>query len=238
MQENMIMQLSPQTISILKSFSGIQSNILFTGGNTIETLSETKTIMASAKVEETFPDGQIGIFDLPEFLGVLSMFENPSLQFDDGYKYVDISEGSNSVRYYLSDPSMLTYPKKEITLPSVDMEFNLSKENLASVRKAASVLSAPDMVVAGSPGDNSVDITVTDIENPTSNTFNIDLPDGMVNKDPNSSFSLVFKVSNLNKLIGTEGYKVSVSKQMFSHFQSDSGTHQYWVALYKESSFG
>ena len=97
------MQLSPQTISILKSFSGIQSNILFTGGNTIETLSETKTIMASAKVEETFPDGQIGIFDLPEFLGVLSMFENPSLQFDDGYKYVDISEGSNSVRYYLSD---------------------------------------------------------------------------------------------------------------------------------------
>jgi len=238
MQENMNMQLSPQTISILKSFSGIQSNILFTGGNTIKTLSENKTVMASAKVEETFPDGQIGIFDLPEFLGVVNMFENPSLRFDDQYRYVDISEGSNSVRYYLSDPSMLTYPQKDITLPSVDMEFKLSKENLAAIKKAASVLSAPDMVVSGSPGDSSANITVTDIENPTSNTFNIDLPDGMVNRDPESSFSLVFKVSNLNKLIGTEAYKVSVSKKMFSHFQSDSGTHEYWVALYKESSFG
>ena len=234
------MTLSPETISILKSFSGIQSNIVFTGGNKISTLAETKTILASAEVDETFPEIMLGIFDLPEFLGVLSMFENPTLRFDEDGNYVDVTSGAEqSVRYYLSSPTMLTYPQKNIELPSVDMSFTLSKEDLASIRKASSVLSAPDMVVTGNAGEDEISIAVTDIENPTSNTFNIDVPQSKCSKDTDASFSLVFKVQNLNKLIGNQNYNVSVSKKKFSHFKSVGSDQniQYWVALYKDSSF-
>lgn len=234
------MTLSTDTISILKSFSGIQSNIVFTGGNTISTLAETKTILASAEVSETFPEMMIGVFDLPEFLGVLSMFDEPTLRFDEDGNYVDVtSGGEQSVRYYLSNPSMLTYPQKSIELPSVDMSFVLSKEDLTSIRKASSVLSAPDMVVTGNAGEDEISIAVTDIENPTSNTFNVDVPESKCSKETDASFSLVFKVQNLNKLIGSQSYDVSVSKKKFSHFKSRGSDLdiQYWVALYKESSF-
>ena len=238
MSSSNTLNLSTETIGVLKSFAGIQSNIVFTGGNTVQTMGETKTILASAQITETLPEAQIGIFDLPEFLGVLNMFSDPTLRFDDNFNYVDVFEGSNSVRYYLSDPSMLTYPKKQIQLPSTDLTFSLSKQELASVRKASSVLSAPDMVVSSQKGADMVDITVTDIENPTSNTFNIELPEDRFTKASDSTFSFIFKVANLNKMISNEDYDVQVSQKMFSHFQSrGSSGIQYWVALYKDSQY-
>jgi len=233
------MSLSPETIAILKSFSGIQSNVVFTGGSTIQTMGESKTILGSAKVSETFPEGLIGIFDLSEFLGVLKMFDQPELQFDEDFNFVHIYQGDQSVRYYLSDPEMLTYPRKTITLPSTDLTFQLSKENLASIRRASSVMSAPDMVVVGVKGEKTVRISVTDTENPTSNTFSINLrseSEGL-SKDPGAEFSLVFKVSNLNKLIGDTGYTIDVSRKMISNFKSLESPIQYWVALSKESTY-
>ena len=39
---------------------------------------------AEAKIEETF-DTKFGIFDLPKFLGIVSLFNNPEFEFDDKF---------------------------------------------------------------------------------------------------------------------------------------------------------
>ena len=83
------MKISHYTTSVLKNFSTINQNLVIKEGNTITTMSAMKNIVAKAEVEETFPQ-QIAIYDLNEFLGALSLFTSPVLDFSDNY--VMISE--------------------------------------------------------------------------------------------------------------------------------------------------
>lgn len=76
------MKLSKNTINILRNFSGINTNLLLKPGNQLMTVAANKTAFASAEVEETF-DTEFGIYDLSEFLGVLSVFSEPDLEFSE-----------------------------------------------------------------------------------------------------------------------------------------------------------
>ena len=49
------MKVSSETINILKNFSGINSNLVFKPGKELKTISEAKTIMATASILEDFP---------------------------------------------------------------------------------------------------------------------------------------------------------------------------------------
>jgi len=229
------MNLSSETLAILKNFASINSNIVFRGGNVIKTISESKHILASAQITEDLPDAEFGIYDLNEFLGVLGMFESPDLKFAEDMKSILAVEGSRSVRYYFSDPEVLTYPMKPIAMPEADVSFSLSADDLASIRRASSVLSAPDVVISGESGTGDVTLLVTDTEDSTANSFNIDLEEAT--RDEDASFRLVFKVANLAKLMASS-YRVDVSSRMFSHLVSSEGVIEYWIALdSKHSTF-
>jgi len=229
------MNLSSETLAILKNFASINSNIVFRGGNVIKTISESKHILASAQITEDLPDAEFGIYDLNEFLGVLGMFESPDLKFAEDMKSILAVEGSRSVRYFFSDPEVLTYPTKDIAMPKADVSFSLSADDLASIRRASSVLSAPDVVISGESGTGDVTLLVTDTEDSTANSFNIGLEGAT--RDEDASFRLVFKVANLAKLMGSN-YRVDVSSRMFSHLVSSEGVIEYWVALdSKHSTF-
>ena len=54
------MKLSDETLSTLKNFAGINSNVVLNPGNVVKTMSESKTIMSSATIVEDIP-AQIGI---------------------------------------------------------------------------------------------------------------------------------------------------------------------------------
>ena len=69
------MKLSNHTTSVLKNFATINQNLVIKEGNEMSTMSAMKNIVARATVEETFPK-EIAIYDLNEFLGALSLFEN------------------------------------------------------------------------------------------------------------------------------------------------------------------
>ena len=86
------MKLSNHTTSVLKNFATINQNLVIKEGNEMSTMSAMKNIIARATVEETFPK-EIAIYDLNEFLGALSLFENPILDFSDSY--VMITEENN-----------------------------------------------------------------------------------------------------------------------------------------------
>ena len=66
------MKISDTTKEILKNFSEINPNLMITPGKEIKTISTMKNILATAGVEEDFPQ-DIAIYDLSEFLGMLSL---------------------------------------------------------------------------------------------------------------------------------------------------------------------
>ena len=102
------MKLSNETVTVLKNFSTINQNLVIKAGNKLSTMSAMKNIVASADVQEDFPQ-DFAIYDLNEFLAALSLFEKIDLDFKDDF--VVITEGGDSRRalqYWYSDPSVVT----------------------------------------------------------------------------------------------------------------------------------
>ena len=135
------MKLSENTVSVLKSFAVINQGIEFNAGGTLQTISPQKSIMAKAEIDDVFP-AQGCFYELNRFLGVLTLFDNPQLQFNE--KYVTVHDTKRSVNYTFADPQMIvTPPSKEIQLPAIDVAVTIKWEDLSNTLKAASVMGLP-----------------------------------------------------------------------------------------------
>ena len=126
------MNLSNETVSVLKNFASINQNLVIKSGNNISTMSAMKNIVASAEVKETFPT-EFAIYDLNEFLASVSLFDNPTLDFKDDF-VVMTEDGSVSkaLKYWYSDPSVVTTVSKEITMPECEISFSLENDLLSN----------------------------------------------------------------------------------------------------------
>jgi hypothetical protein len=221
------MKLSDKTISVLKNFSSINQSILFKEGNKLRTISVMKNILAEATITEEFAK-DFGVYDLNQFLNGLSLHQRPELDFgNDGY--VVIREGKMRSKYFFADPNVIvTPPDKEITLPSEDVCFEVSTEQLDKLLKAAAVYQLPDLSAVSENG--VVKLVVRDKKNDTSNDFAI------VVGETDSEFSFNFKVENIKVLPGT--YDVVVSQKLLSRFTSKNHDLTYYIALEPDSTFG
>ena len=223
------MKLSNHTTSVLKNFSTINQNLVIKEGNTISTMSAMKNIVAKAEVEETFPM-EVAIYDLNEFLGALSLFTSPVLDFDDSYVMIsEETKPTTKMKYFYSDPSVVTSPSKMITMPSNEVKFTMSNEDLSKLKRAAGAIGAPDMVLEKNGSGSS--LTVKDKKNDTANNYSLDV-------DTNSegqSFNFYFKVENMKLLDGT--YDVEISSKNISHYANKSTDVEYWIALEPESTY-
>ena len=216
------MNLSNDTKEVLKNFSSINQNLMVNGGNVIGTMSAMKNIVAKATIPDTFQN-EFAIYDLNEFLSALSLFKKPSLNFSDKSVKLDEEGGGSSLNYFFSDPSIVTSPKTDITMPSVDVEFTFTVEIFNQIMKASAVLGTPDVEVKGTAGGD-INLVVTDRKNDTSNDFSM-----KVGENSSSTFSHFFKVENLKLLSGD--YNVQVSNKGISHFKNISKDIEYFIAL-------
>ena len=221
------MKLSEKTLTLLKNFSNINQSILFKQGSSLRTISVMKNILAEATIDEDLPT-DFGIYDLGQFLNGLALHTRPELDFqNEGYVY--IKEGRMRSKYFFADPKVIvTPPEKEITLPSEDVSFTLSTDQLDKLLKAAGIYQLPDLTVVGRNG--VVKIQVRDRKNDTSNDFAITVG------ETDESFSFNFKVENIKILPGT--YDVVVSKKLLSRFTSQNYNLKYYIALEPDSTFG
>ena len=223
------MKLSEHTVDVLKNFASINQNLVIKEGSTLTTMSAMKNIVAKAEVEESF-DKEVAIYDLNEFLASISLFTSPILDFNEGFVTIkEENNPKNSLKYFYSDPSVVTSPNKTITMPSKEVSFKLNGENLNKLKRAAGVIQAPDLVLEKKNTD--VFLTVKDKKNDTANTFSIDVDtvaDG-------SDFKFFFKVENLKLMDGD--YDVDISSKNISHLASSNKDVEYWVALEPESSY-
>ena len=222
------MQLNKVTHDILKNFSEINTNILIKPGSELTTISTMRNIFAKATITETF-DNEFGIYDLNEFLSVVSSLDKPQLTLQDKYMTISTEGSKSKAKYFYSDPSVIVSPQKDVTMPESDVTFTLTESNLTQLQKMAAILKAPDLALIGTKGGDVV-LKVCDKKNDTSNKFDI-----VVGENATADYTFYFKVENLKMMSGD--YDVSVSSKSISHFKNTKLPIEYWIALEPDSVF-
>ena len=223
---NKIMNLSDNTLGILKNFAGINNSILVKEGNQLRTMSVAKNILAEADIDEEF-SRQFGVYDLNQFLNGLSLHQDPDLDFTEE-SYLTIREGKRRVKYFYADPNVIiSPPDKAITLPTEDVHFQLESTSLEKLLKAAAVYQLPDLSAVGEAG--VVKLVVRDRKNDTSNEYSI------VVGETDKVFSYNFKVENIKIIPGA--YDVVVSSKLLSRFTNSQFNLTYYIALEPDSTF-
>ncbi len=228
------MQLSENTVNILKNFAGINANLVFKPGQVLSTISEAKNIMAKAQIYETFGN-EFGVYDLNEFLSVMNLVDAPVLTFEDKSILISNNAGgvkkpnSTKVRYYYSELDILTQPSKDINMPECEVNFDLSGDDLDKIKRAAAVLGHTELMFSCDGGEISA--KVFDEKDATANTFDITLE-----TTSTETFDYVFSISNLKMLPGD--YKVSISSRLISNWKNNNIPVEYFIALEKSSKYG
>ena len=221
------MKLNQNTYNILKNFSEINTNILIKPGSELSTISTMRNIFAKADITESF-ESEFAIYDLNEFLSVVSSLNKPELSLEDKFMTI-ASEGSRSkAKYFYSDPSVIVAPTKEVNMPEADVTFSLSESNLSELKKMAAILKTPDLALVGEKGGNTI-LKVCDKKNDTANNFDI-----VVGENATADYTFYFKVENMKMLSGD--YDVSVSSKSISHFKNTKLPIEYWIALEPDST--
>ena len=219
------MNLSSDTVAVLKNFSDINQNILVKPGNKVQTISTMKNILAEAEVSEKFED-EFAIYDLPEFLRSVELFEKPELKFNGG-GYVNISQSKQSIKYFFADKSVIVSPTKGITMPDKFVTFTITKDNFARLMKGTTTLNLPDVAVKGD--GKVIKMIATDKKNKSSNEYSIDVG------ETDKKFTAYFRTENFKQIV--DDYDVAISKAKISHFVNRNKPVQYWIALEPDSEF-
>ena len=223
------MNLSNDTLNVLKNFATINPNLVLKPGLKLKTISESKTILASATIVEDFPQ-EFGVYDLNEFLSVLSLIDQPTLQFEAKSVLIKGGNSSQQIRYYFSEADILTTPQKDIQMPDPELGVNIEEDKLNQIRKAAAVLGHTELSLTGNNG--LITASVLDTKDSTSNVFELEL-----DKDNSckNEFQFVVSIPNLKLLPGD--YFVSISSKLISNWTNSNYPVDYFIALEKNSSY-
>ena len=208
------MNLTSDTVAILKNFSDINQNILVKPGNQLQTISTLKNILAEADVTEKF-DQEFAIYDLPEFLRAVDLFDKSELNFNGGQSLaIKDANGKQSIKYYFADKSVVVAPTKMINMPDKYVTFSLKKDVFEKLMK----------------GDGKeIKLVATDKKTPSSNDYSL------VIGETDKTFKAYFKTENFKMI--RDDYDVAISSQKISHFINRNKPIQYWVAIEPDSEF-
>tara|TARA_R110002051_G_scaffold70666_1_gene127141 strand:+ start:3599 stop:4297 length:699 start_codon:yes stop_codon:yes gene_type:complete len=230
------MKLSNEIKDVLNNFQSINSNIAIgEEGGFIRTMSVSKTLMAKANVTPETPyewPYTFGIYDLGEFLACLNMFDDPTLSFDDNKKFVNITDGITSFKYYFSEIDILTVPTQDINLECDDLHFTLTHEELNQLRKASATLKTSNLSIRKSDSALFIECVILDKQNPTSNQFKMNVANCDINTS--AEFDFVFDINNFKFKPAAE-YVFGIDKKQVALIKA--GNTDYWVALDKTTTY-
>ena len=217
------MKFSNETLTVLKSFTAINKSILLSSGNVIKTITPEKTLIAIANINDEIPSDAC-IYDLSRFLSILSLYNDPDVEFFD--KYFIISEGKRRTKYVYADLSMIhTPPEKDITIPSADVKVSVTDGDLSSVMKAAGVLQFSEIAFVGEGG--KCYLKAIDSANDNADDFGVEIGETA------DEFKIIIKTDNL-KLMPID-YDVTLCSKGISEFKGEGVT--YYVAIDSKSTY-
>ena len=223
------MELTENCLEVLRNFSTINQNILIKPGNEIRTISEARNVLTKAHVDVEFPS-QFAIYDLNQFISVLSLVDKPNLEFSENFVTIKDASGLSGVKYFFSSPDTITTSEKDITMPDAEVKFTLDEKTLSKLRSASSVLGIRTLIITSKSG--SINLAISDVDNATGNVYNVDVA-GTCDSE---NFMFILNIENLKLFAGD--YDVSISSKLISHFKHKEKDVQYWIALEKASNYG
>ena len=217
------MKFSNETLTVLKSFTSINKSILLAAGSVIKTITPEKTLIAIANINQEIP-ADACIYDLSRFLSILSLYNDPDVEFND--KYFIISEGKRRTKYVFADLSMIhTPPDKEINIPTAHVVVDVTADTLSSVLKAAGVLQFSEIAFVGEGG--KCYLKAIDSANSNADDFGVEIGETV------DEFRIIIKTDNL-KLMPID-YEVTLCSKGISQFKGKGVT--YYVAIDSKSTY-
>jgi hypothetical protein len=217
------MQLSKNTLEVLKNYATINESLFVKSGNMLRTVSKGKTVLAEATVDETFPS-DFGILELNQLLSILSLHkDSPELLVNGNDVVIKGCDQRSKITYRCCDETMIKVPpRSSIAVPSEDATFLLTESDLDWITRAANVLTCPNIAVIRTIG--MLSIRILDAQNDSAHTDTLE-----IEKQNGPDCYFLFKTENWKMLPGT--YKVIVSAKGVAHFESTTRKIQYWIAL-------
>ena len=134
------MKVSKETLEQLKNFATINTNLLVREGNRLSTVANSMNILSKAEVLETFPK-EFAIYDLNQFLSLLTMSEEPELTFGD--ESVTVNTGYGQFQYFYAEPSVIkSAPDKEIEVEAKYV-FDIDADRIIKIQRAGFCYQCP-----------------------------------------------------------------------------------------------
>lgn len=205
------MKISDNTLNLLKNFSNINKGISIKAGSVISTIGPAKNIFAIAEVPEKFPTN-FAIYELPKFIGAISLFNDPDLDF--GPKSVTIRENNLKISYTYCQPEMLVEAptKFDLKLDEV-VSFKITAQDIQTLLKSITILGLPEIAIIGDGED--IYVAALNHKDESSNNFNINL--GKTEKE----FKFIFNKEMLKMI--EKNYDVTLGENGVTQFKSEDG---------------
>ena len=226
-----MMKLSDNTLAVLKNFGNINQGIFFKKGKTLRTVSTGKNILAKAEIPDVIPS-DFGIYDLNEFLSVVSLHKN-DLQLDFDQKNVLISgqKGRSKIKYRFCEPTMIVIPpEKELQMPDPEISISLSSDDFKWILDSANVLGSPQIAIESD--GTVVKIVTFDASNDSAHTQALELDsEGTGNK-----YKMIFKTENIQKVLSGP-YDIKISSKGIAHLKNTKFPIEYYITTEVGSTF-
>ena len=222
------MKLSKRTLRILKNFSELNYN-LFIAKNTNEigSINTLRSVYSMNVIDEKF-ENEVSIYDTKEFLKMYNSLVDPEItKVDD--KFMHIKSKDVSLKYPMSDKSILIYPTKSVSMPNkTNYTFKLSKEVLTRILKLAIISGLHDVLFYA----NGKTLTVSIVDKNRNGAGEILFLIGKT-KDHYRSFHKVYNLSNLLLV----DYDVTISSQSITMFKNDNEKITTYIAQEPDSTY-
>lgn len=218
------MQLSKSTIEILKNLATINPSIIIKpregDGTILGSIAADRNLVGVFEVEENF-DQELRIYDLSQFIAVLTSMDSPTLEATKDY--VVVKSGRMSSKIYFAPEGTIREVNGKADMPKTVLSFRLTNDVLQKIMRMASTLQLSDIIIEASNG--KVKILVTENKNSTSSNFDVIVDENYTG--PDQKFYIK---SELLKFIPGD-YNARVGEQKITEFTTDDGKRTYYVAL-------
>lgn len=220
------MKIDPYTISVLENFASINPAVWINEGNILETVSPSKSVIARATVETTFPKS-FGLYRVAQLINVLSMYSDADVTFEN--TYLTVSSGMRSTKLSYGDPKLCEpcQVPAGYKFPSSNIKASISGVVIKDLSKAARTLSVEDYTLQGD-GERLLAVATSNSK-PGSNFHTVQLG------HTTNTFKAIMKHSNVTLL--PEDYEVEIIAGDLPSIKFASSRVQYIVALDESSEF-
>lgn len=178
------MNLSDQTLEVIKNYSKISSEMVFRQGNFQSTMTSGGDLFAITRLSDEIPQ-DFCIYDINELLGVLSMFKDDlKVEFTKTTMVITGKGGKSKVNYRMTAPNMISMklPSQEVfdkKLGSLAKKasFHLTEENLKWTVKNSQILKSTTIKIAGDGKEVVVTNFCSENDSAPSQSLSIDAVD-------------------------------------------------------------